>query len=496
MNSRNILIVEDTAALADLYGMALGESGYSVTKAHSGNALFEVLDNDSFSPDLLILDVKLPDMDGMDILQRLKDRNFNAPVIVITGHGSINMAIDAMRLGASDFLVKPFDIERLVESAEKSFAAAGFSTKAQLTVAEEALSEAGVILSDRQAQPKRSNFGNFIGISQPMQLVYDVIENAAKSNATVFITGESGTGKEICAEAIHAYSRRAKESFIAINCAAIPRELLESELFGHVKGAFTGAHSDRDGAVAQAEGGTLFLDEIAEMAPDMQTKLLRFLQNLTYRKVGGNKDQYANVRIICATNRDPIEEISKGNLRQDLYYRLHVIPIHLPPLRKRKTDIIDLADYYLRLYAKEEGKAFECFSDESESILVDAEWTGNVRELQNVVRGVVVLHNAKAVTAEMLASVLKVDPAKNKTSSALFSRNQDLPIAGDVKPLWEIEKGAIEHAISLCDGNIPKAAALLEISPSTIYRKKMMWERLPPPSAMPAQTPRTASSFT
>ncbi len=478
MDNRHILLVDDTAALAQMYADALGEEGFQVTTAHSGTALFQILDTDSFAPDLLVLDVRLPDMDGLEILSRLKDRGFNAPVIVITGHGSIHTAVESMRLGATDFLVKPFGIERLTESVGRALESAGLLTKAELSTPEESLME--VSAPERKTPAAtRAGFGGFIGISPPMQLVYDVIENAAKSNATVFITGESGTGKEICAEAIHRYSKRAKAPFIAINCAAIPRELLESELFGHVKGAFTGATSDRDGAVAQAHGGTLFLDEIAEMAPDMQTKLLRFLQNLSYRKIGGNKTERANVRIVCATNRDPLEEIRRGSLRQDLYYRLHVIPIHMPPLRNRRTDIIDLADYFIKQYAREEGKSFKSFTQDAENILTSFAWPGNVRQLQNIVRGIVVLHEGKFVTAPMLPAALRdarpVMESGAATKASLLASAE--PVGSDVSPLWKVERNAIETAIALCEGNIPKAAALLEISPSTIYRKKMMWDR-------------------
>jgi len=478
MDNRHILLVDDTKALAQMYADALAEEGYQVTAAHSGAELFQILDTDAFAPHLLVLDVRLPDMDGLEILAKLKGRGFNAPVIVITGHGSIHTAVESMRLGATDFLVKPFGIERLTESVARALESAGLITKAELSTPEDDLKE--IYAGERKpALTTRAGFGGFIGISAPMQLVYDVIENAARSNATVFITGESGTGKEICAEAIHRYSKRSKEPFIAINCAAIPRELLESELFGHVKGAFTGATADRDGAVAQAHGGTLFLDEIAEMAPDMQTKLLRFLQNLSYRKIGGNKTERANVRIVCATNRDPLEEIRQGSLRQDLYYRLHVIPIHMPPLRERRTDIVDLADYFLKQYAREEGKSFKSFAQDAENILAAFPWPGNVRQLQNIVRGIVVLHEGKYVTAPMLPAslrdlrpVIENDP---QAKAALLASTE--PAGSDVSPLWKVERNAIENAIALCEGNIPKAAALLEISPSTIYRKKMMWDR-------------------
>lgn len=476
MYNRNILLVDDTRALCELYAHALESDGYQVTTAESGAALIAILQRDSFPPDLLILDVKLPDMDGLDMLERLKDMGFDAPVIVITGHGSIHTAVEAMRRGASDFLVKPFPIERLSESAHRALSAAGLVTKADISAEGEGVVPHGDIMT-AQAAPVRAGFGGFIGISPPMQTVYDVIENTAKSNATVFITGESGTGKDICAEAIHRYSPRNNAPFVAINCAAIPRELLESELFGHVKGAFTGALEAREGAVATARGGTLFLDEIAEMAADMQTKLLRFLQNLTYRKIGGNREEKANVRIVCATNRDPLEEVRAGRLRQDLYYRLHVIPIHMPPLHERKTDIIDLADHFLRLHAREERKSFKGFTQEAERILTAYDWPGNVRQLQNVVRGIVVLHaDGQAVTGSMLPPALRTGTAAQRLAQQTAADGGDSD-DGNIPPLWKIERSAIERAIALCDGNIPKAAALLEISPSTIYRKKMIWDK-------------------
>lgn len=475
MINRHILLVDDTKSLAEMYALALEQSGYNVTAKHSGAELFETLNTDAFAPDLLVLDIKLPDMDGLDILARLKAIGFDAPVIIITGHGSINTAVEAMRLGASDFLVKPFPIENLSERADRALHAAGLSTKADISAQSP---DSDMPAPVKKPAPQRTGFGGFIGISPPMQVVYDIIESAAKSNATAFITGESGTGKELCAEAIHRYSSRAKAPFIAINCAAIPRELLESELFGHVKGAFTGAIHEREGAVSLANGGTLFLDEIAEMAPDMQTKLLRFLQNLSYRKVGGSCTEKANVRLVCATNKDPLDEIKNGYLRQDLYYRLHVIPIHMPPLRARRNDIIDLADYFLKLYAREENKSFRSFSPEAEHILTAAPWPGNVRQLQNIVRGIAVLQDGQVVTSAMLPPVLRsgaLPHASAQPSSPPADKNSDV-----VTPLWQVERDAIETAIALCEGNIPKAAALLEISPSTIYRKKMVWDKHPP----------------
>ena len=477
---RHIVVVDDTKALAHMYASALEDEGFRVTPLYSGAALLSFLASGSFLPDLLILDIKLPDMDGLDILARLKDQKFNAPVIVITGHGSIHTAVESMRLGAADFLVKPFAIEKLIDSAGRAVRAAGLTTKAEIAV-RAGDDKAGA--KNNTSGPVRAGFASFIGISEPMQLVYDVIENAAKSNASVFITGESGTGKELCAEAVHKYSRRSKGPFIAVNCAAIPHDLMESELFGHVKGAFTNAIADRRGAVAQAEGGTLFLDEIAEMPLPMQTKLLRFLQNLTYREVGGADTHTANVRIVCATNRDPLEEISRGRLRQDLYYRLHVIPVHLPPLRERANDIIDLADFFLKTHAREEGKMFRSFSPEAERILTAYDWPGNVRELQNMCRNIAVMQDGRVVTGGMIPALIRAaaEAAARADQGAVRAwpentESRDLALM----PLWKIEKCAIERAIAACEGNIPKAAAMLEISPSTIYRKKMGWEKMPP----------------
>ncbi len=471
MMHRQILLIDDNKNLADMYAKTLEMENLHVQCAYSGQEALDILGRDSFSPDLLMLDVRLPDMNGLELLSRLKEIGFNMPVIIMTGHASINVAVEAMQKGAVDFLVKPFSMDRLLETATRAMEGAGLLLKAGMDMAQDPPANIAPVI-------QRAGFGGFIGISPPMQLVYDIIENAAKSNATVFITGESGTGKEICAEAVHAFSRRAKAPFIAINCAAIPHDLLESELFGHVKGAFTGAVSDREGAVSQAHGGTLFLDEIAEMTPEMQSKLLRFLQNLTFRKVGGSKLEKANVRVICATNRDPLDEIRQGRLRQDLYYRLHVIPIHMPPLRARPADIIDLADYFLKIYAREENKLFRSFSREAEAALLRYDWPGNVRQLQNIVRGIAVLHDGAGVTPSMLPA--DIGPAQtrrdDKDKTAADSHTGTLS-ASAVHPLWRVERNAIENAIALCEGNIPKAAAMLEISPSTIYRKKMLWDK-------------------
>jgi two-component system repressor protein LuxO len=317
-----------------------------------------------------------------------------------------------------------------------------------------------------------------------MQAVYQMIESAASSKATVFITGESGTGKELCAEAIHKRSPRNGKPFIALNCAAIPKDLMESQIFGHVKGAFTGAISEQEGAAVQADSGTLFLDEIGDMSLELQSKLLRFIQTSTIQKIGGNKLKHVDVRFICATNRDPLLEVQEKRFREDLYYRLHVIPILLPPLRERGDDILLIAREFIDKYAKEEQKFFTSFTADVEAVLLNYDWPGNIRQLQNIVRNVVVLNNAKQVTLEMLPDPLDklAKEYKNILGSKINNPKTVNPIATTfsrrkhISPLWQVEKETIQHAIALCNGSVSKAAGLLEVSPSTLYRKCQSWE--------------------
>jgi two-component system repressor protein LuxO len=305
-----------------------------------------------------------------------------------------------------------------------------------------------------------------------MQAVYRTIDSAASSKASIFITGESGTGKEVCAEAIHAASKRGDKPFIAINCAAIPKDLIESELFGHVKGAFTGAASDRQGAAELADGGTLFLDELCEMDLDLQTKLLRFIQTGTFQKVGSSRMKKVDVRFVCATNRDPWKEVQEGRFREDLYYRLYVIPLHLPPLREREEDVIEIAYSLLGFMSHEEGKSFVRFAQDVIDRFIQYEWPGNVRQLQNVLRNVVVLNQGKEIELSMLPPPLNEPAVKPATSSNVVSVSFG---PQDIQPLWKTEKTTIEQAIEACDGNIPQAAKFLDVSPSTIYRKIQAW---------------------
>ena len=460
-NLPRILLVEDSKPQALLFTEYLAPESVQTSIAGTAAQAREIIEQRP--PDLVLLDLKLPDGDGLEVLKWIRKHQFPSAVIIVTGQGSVDVAVEVMRHGAEDFLEKPVTADRLRTSVKN-------------LIEKHRLQN---LVEDYQSNFERTAYHGFIGSSLPMQTVYRIIDAAAPSSASIFITGESGAGKEVCATAIHEQSKRADQPFIALNCGAIPRELMESEIFGHKKGAFTGAASERQGAASQADGGTLFLDEIGEMDMDLQTKLLRFIQTGSFRKVGGNAEQQVDVRFICATNRDPLQAVAEGRLREDLYYRLHVVPIQLPPLRERGDDIISIARQFLLAYAKEESKSFNSFSPEVEVILRRYNWPGNVRQLQNVVRNIVVLHNDEQVRASHLPPPLDQTLNEQELSQLIPvpSQNVDQPLAAQlIRPLAMVERETIEHAINLCEGNIPKAAALLEVSPSTIYRKKQAWD--------------------
>ncbi|MBY7985979.1 sigma-54 dependent transcriptional regulator [Vibrio fluvialis] len=444
-------MVEDTASVAALYRSYLTPLEIDINIVGTGREAIESIAHRE--PDLILLDLRLPDMTGMDVLHAVKQRSPDVPVIFMTAHGSIDTAVEAMRHGAQDFLIKPCEADRLRVTVNNAIPKASK-------------------LKNEADNPGNQNYQGFIGSSQTMLAVYRTIDSAASSKASIFITGESGTGKEVCAEAIHAASRRGDKPFIAINCAAIPKDLIESELFGHVKGAFTGAATDRQGAAELADGGTLFLDELCEMDLDLQTKLLRFIQTGTFQKVGSSKMKSVDVRFVCATNRDPWKEVQEGRFREDLYYRLYVIPLHLPPLRERGDDVIEIAYSLLGYMSKEEGKGFVRLAPEVVERFKQYEWPGNVRQLQNVLRNVVVLNEGREITLNMLP------PPLNQPSESIISvpKASAAPVSvHEIFPLWMTEKQAIEKAIEACDGNIPRAAGYLDVSPSTIYRKLQTW---------------------
>jgi two-component system repressor protein LuxO len=393
---RHALLVEDTLPLARTYQEFLKAAGYTCDHVETGRKALNALKRRM--PDVMLLDIKLPDMSGLEVLDRMAELRPHCPVVVITAYGSIKVAVDAMRAGAADFLVKPFNAQRLKTALTNLFE--------RIEIAGAPAAAPRLVLDQTGVEPAldavNGSFAGFVGSSPAMRSVFRVIEAAATSKASVFITGESGTGKELAAEAIHRLSARRDSPIVALNCAAVPRELMESEIFGHVKGSFSGAVADRDGAATLANGGTLFLDELCDMHLDLQAKLLRFLQTESFRRVGGVELEKVDLRFICATNKEPLEEVAEGRLREDLYYRLHVIPIYLPPLRERGDDVIELAEHLLAAAALEEGKGFAGLSEDVKSAFRAYDWPGNVRQLQNVIRNIVVMNTGEMVKLDML----------------------------------------------------------------------------------------------
>ncbi len=456
-----VYLVEDSEMLSMLYQDYLRAEPYQIKTFRLGQDGLDALKEQP--PQVLLLDLELPDMDGMALLRYVSEQGLPTSVVVITAHGSVDIAVEAMRHSAFDFLTKPFDGKRLCTTVRNA-------AKHQ---------QLASLVDTYRANYDHTGFGGFIGSSLSMQAVYRILESAAPSKATVFITGESGTGKEVCAETLHKISPSKDQPLVVLNCAAIPRDLIESEIFGHVKGAFTGAQSDREGAASRANGGTLFLDEICEMELDLQSKLLRFIQTGTFQRVGGSKLESVDVRFVCATNRDPIAEVQAGRFREDLYYRLHVIPVALPPLRERGEDVLAIARNFLRQFAAEENKRFSDFSPESAQMMLNYEWPGNVRQLQNVIRNVVVLHDGDRVLPTMFPPPLNSVPVTViPQQPTLVAPLVTISSAEAIRPMWLVEKETIENAIAACDGNIPQAAALLELSPSTIYRKRLAWQSI------------------
>ncbi|MES0869314.1 sigma-54-dependent transcriptional regulator [Pseudovibrio sp. SCP19] len=394
-----------------------------------------------------------------------------AVLIAVSAKGSVSRAMNAMRNGAHDFLTKPYTSEMLLEKLEAHLGVFK-STAPSPSVTASTGSDAIV---SGEASGTSSQFEGFVGSSNRMQSVYAQIKRMATSSAPAFITGESGTGKELCAQALHARSARKSGPFVAINCGAIPANLMESEIFGHARGAFTGADEARAGAAELADGGTLFLDEIGEMELCLQSKLLRFLQTGSIQRVGEHKTRSLDLRVICATNRDPKTEIAAGRFREDLFYRLHVLPIRLPALRERREDIPSLALTFLKKYAEEENRRFQRFSTYAEALLLQHNWPGNVRELENVIRQLVVMNDGDEVTELMLSPLLR-EQTVPVLSEIAFGTAEPAPSMGrSIEPLWFQEKQIIETTLETFDGNIALAAAALEISPSTIYRKKQSW---------------------
>ncbi|MBW2465712.1 MAG: sigma-54-dependent Fis family transcriptional regulator [Deltaproteobacteria bacterium] len=428
-----ILLIDDDESLRRVTEYNLSEAGFQVITAGSGRKGLELFNKNS--PDLVITDVKLGDMDGLEVLAAIKGESPETPVIVITAFGSIEMAVKAMHEGAFNFITKPFDRETLRLSCSKAL-------------------ELGSLRSQKQQlEDEVDRLTGTSGMETANSAMAELLETALKvasSEATVLITGESGTGKEVLARLVHQHSPRRKGPMVSVNCTAIPETLIESELFGHVKGAFTGAIANRKGRFQTASSGTLFLDEIGELKMDMQAKLLRVIQEREVTPVGSDRNEKVDARIIAATNKDLSEEVTKGTFREDLFYRLSVIPLHIPPLRERREDIPALANHFLKKLGAPRGVKF---SDNAMSLMKKYDWPGNIRELQNSVERSLILRKSNVI-----------EPADINLPSAKSSDILEIPdIPPDGISLEEIEKGLIVKALEKSGGNRSQAARLLKI---------------------------------
>ena len=376
-----ILVVDDEQSLRDVLSIMLKRAGYAVTSAMDGEEAIELLNKEIF--DLVITDLRMPKIDGMEVLKAVKSASPETVVLIITAFASADSAVEAMKQGAYDYLTKPFQVDEVQLIIRNALEKRRLTTENMLL---------------KREMASQSSFAQLVGQSEAMQKVFDVVRKVADSKSNVLICGESGTGKELVARAIHYNSARSVMPFVAVNCSAVPETLLESELFGHMKGSFTGAIANKSGLFEVADGGTIFLDEIGDTTPTIQVKLLRVIQEREFRRVGGNHDVKVDVRVVAATNKDLEKAVADGSFREDLYYRLDVIPIRLPPLRMRTGDIPLLVTHFLERFAKESGKPKPVISQEAMHVLLSHEWRGNVRELENLIERVVAFATAELVT--------------------------------------------------------------------------------------------------
>jgi DNA-binding NtrC family response regulator len=441
-----ILVVDDEESMTDALRLNLVEEGYTVDTAATGGQAIELFDQGGHQ--LAICDLQLPDMDGLEVMRHIKDARPNTEVIMVTAHGTTPKAVEATKAGAFDFVDKPLNFEELALRVQNAL-------KHRELVDENA--------NLRRQMSTRSEYYNMIGSSKPMQTVYETIDAVAKSDANVLIVGESGTGKELIANAIHYKSLRARKPFIKVNCAALPKELVESELFGHTKGAFTGAHADKEGLVQHAAGGSLMLDEIAEMPVELQPKLLRVLQERSYRKIGSERTYAVDFRLISSTNRPPADAIRDGLLRDDLFYRISTITIHVPPLRDRSEDIQLLTEHFLHMYAQKYERQIAGVSQAAYQRLFGHSWPGNVRELQNVIE-----------RAVLLAKGSRVEPVDLPFDNGSVPEGAPAGTGWDVPlnmTLEDIERLVIEKTLQRTGGNKQAAANLLGIYRPRLYSK-------------------------
>ena len=442
-----ILVVDDELSMRELLEFMLEKKGYDVLSAANGKAALSIINKETY--DLLLCDIRLGDMTGLEVLKASKKKHPHVTAIMISAFATTETAVEAMNQGAFDYVPKPFKNEELLQTIANA-------------LERKTLEKERRIIEDEMKESL--HFGKIVGNSPRMRHIFDMIRQVAKTKTSVLITGESGTGKELIAKAIHEQSDRADKPFVTINCGGIPETLLESEFFGHRKGAFTGATTDKQGLMEMAHSGTLFLDEVGELNVNMQVKLLRAVQERIFRPVGGTKDINVDIRIISATNKKLEDEVIEGNFREDLFYRLNVIEIKLPPLRERKNDLLPLAQHFLEKYSRELGKQVTKFSSYAIDLLKKYDFPGNIRELENLIERSVALSNTNILLPDSLAMSVH----KKRWIEGVRNRRFDLDeVANGValdEILAEIERAYIEKAMECASNNKNKAAELLGIS--------------------------------
>jgi two-component system response regulator HydG len=447
MTDARILVVDDEPDVCELIELGLTKRGFKVeSTTRARDALAMLRDDQAF--DVLLTDLRLDDMDGLALCERVVENHPDLPVVVLTGHGSLDTAIGAIRVGAYDFITKPVDMESLEVAIRRATHHRRLSEEVKRL-----RDEVGATRGPRE----------MVGQSGPMRRVYELIERLGTTDATILISGESGTGKELVARALHQRSAHHEGPFVAINCAAVPANLLESELFGHVKGAFTDARRTREGLFVRAGGGTLFLDEIGEMPLEMQAKLLRALQERRVRPVGGDQEIHFDTRIIAATNRELEAEVEAGNFREDLYYRINVVQIAMPRLAERGNDILLLAQHFVESVGQRMGRPIKGFSQSAAQKLLAYDWPGNVRELENSIERAVALARYEEIQVEDLPSRVR----EHEDEGTL----EELDDPSYMLPLEELERRHIQRALKACSGNKTRAAKVLGVDRRTLYRK-------------------------
>ncbi len=475
MTKAKVLIIDDDVSTIDFMAFNLRKRGFEVTTAMLAADGIKAAESDKF--DIVLLDLRLPDMDGLEVLQNIKKISPETEVIVISGFGTLEIAVEATKFGAFYFVEKPLDMNRLVVLLEKALELGGKSKEIQHL---------------RSKLSTRSTYEEIVGSSKQMQDIFEMIDSVATSDANILVLGESGTGKELIANAIHYRSLRAKKPFVKVNCSALPKDLIESELFGHTKGSFTGAVNERSGLIAQASGGSLLLDEIGEMPIDLQPKLLRVLQERVYTKVGSDKPQTADFRLICATNRDPWKAVEDGKLREDLYFRINTISIEVPPLRERPEDIQRLAEHFLQIFAEKYNRPVKGISQKAYERIFGHSWLGNVRELQNALERAVLLCKGDTIEVKNLPSldgsgstVSKSDsPRITLPASEIFDEQMSFEEIGEliVKKIpdptqtpnlndvfEQLEESIVKAALTRSKGNKQATANLLGVYRPRLY---------------------------